>query len=126
MTEDFDPRFDPAFQPGYDPKTAVPVSRAQETRAEDTPAETPIDPNPVDPNPFERILWGVAAVLLVGGIAITIWSNSVSYYTVEAEWTWQQVLQQSSWALSTPMITVGLATGVGLLFRRAAQWKPEE
>lgn len=144
MAEDFDPRFDPAFQPGYDssrdaakrpsarrdpvatredladePGIEVSAAAAPGADADEPRAETP-----VEPNPFERILWIVAAVLLIGGIAVTIWSNSVNYYTVGSEYTWQQVLQQSAWSLSTPMITIGLATGVGLLFRRAAHWRP--
>ena len=141
MAEDFDPRFDPAFQPGYDPSkdTARAARSPQESVALPEPsaaasragAETMVSgPDEeeflVEPNPFERILWIVAAALVIGGIAVTFWSNSVSYYTEGAEYTWQQVLQQSAWSLSTPMITIGLATAVALLFRRAAQWRPGE
>lgn len=146
MAEKFDPRFDPAFQPGYDPsRDAVrrpaagrepivpPAGLADEPGIEGSAAVAPRaddDDEPraaalIEPNPFERILWMVTAGLVLGGIAITFWSNSANYYASGSEWTWQQVLQQSSWALSTPMITIGLATGVGLLFRRAANWRPE-
>lgn len=144
MAEDFDPRFDPAFQPGYDPsrdgaRRAPRSSREPEVaapqaeigsmaEAEGAPAdpESEVEEPSAEPNPFERTLWIVAAALVIGGIAVTIWSNSVDYYASSSAYTWQQVLQQSAWALSTPMITIGFATGVGLLFRRAANWRPEE
>jgi hypothetical protein len=139
VAEKFDPRFDPAFQPGFDPRrdAAPSVPRTEAAKGAEPVAEPPAVTGPatptddaegpaVEPNPFERTLWIVAAALVIGGIAVTFWSNSTNYYASGSEWTWQQVLQQSSWALSTPMITVGLGTGVALLFRRAAQWRPEE
>ena len=142
MAEQFDPRFDPAFQPGYDPKEhARPrrndppstVSDSDSTsshgepdlhRPEVTNQGEPdaVKPDPVEPNPFERALWVVAAVLVVVGAAAAFWANSVNFNSPGSVVEWQQILQNSAWSLSTPMITVGLGTAVGLLFRRALTW----
>lgn len=91
------------------------------------PAHTEPEPgiaDEVEPNPFERTLWVVALVLVVGGVAAALWANSFNYEAAINAWGWQQIIRVSAWALTTPMTTVGLATGVGLLFRRAITWKP--
>ena len=109
MAEKFDPRFNPAFQPGFEPsKDATPPRLRAERPAGSEPVAEPSAPTQAEPenpsedvegpaverNPFERTLWIVAAVLVIGGIAITFWSNSTNYYTSGSEFTWQQVLQQ--------------------------------
>jgi hypothetical protein len=150
----FDPRFDPAFQRGYEPPArdseSPPTRIAAEgfdgaessgsaepdvhpggaepgqTQGEEPDAEpVPLESGPIEPNPFERILGVVAAVLVIAGVALTFWANSTSYNGPGDVWGWQQIVQASVWALSSPMITVGLATGVALVFRRAITWKSD-
>ena len=142
MAEHFDPRFDPAFQAGYDPKDDIPAGRKRSPSAANefdgiaSPGQidrdgidaagrsepTGVQLEPAEANPFEPMLWIVAAVLVVVGAAATFWANSVAFSRPGSMLEWQQILQSSAWALSTPMITVGLGTGVGLLFRRALAW----
>jgi hypothetical protein len=149
MADDFDPRFDPRFQPGYAPKSSEPSSRSRPSRTPDAivpigdaleaepgiaspesgsaAPESPERDRP-DPNPFERTLLVIGVVLVVGGIAAAFWANSVNvvYGALANPWTWQQLLQSAAWTLSAPMVTAGLAIGVGILFRRAIDWKPPE
>lgn len=148
----FDPRFDPAFQRGYEPPAhdsesprtriaaegfdgAEPSGSGEreqphgaepgQTQGEEPDAEpVPLESGPIEPNPFERTLGVVAAVLVIAGVALTFWANSASYNGPGDTWGWQQIVQASVWALSSPMITVGLATGVALVFRRAITWRP--
>lgn len=117
VAESFDPRFDARFQPGY--------QQEPETRAPESPA--PVGAVP-EPNPFERTLWVIAAVLIIGGVAAAFWANGLNYSqsAIDGGWTWPRIIQNSGWALSGPMVTIGLATGVGLLFRRAITWSPPE
>jgi hypothetical protein len=151
----FDPRFDPAFQRGYDPDEDGPESagapagapgRASgsdgaavngETREPHRPEESapPVvgataaeqgQAQPVQPNPFERTLAVIGAALVIVGIGAVLWANNANYNGPGETWGWHQALQSLAWALSSPMITVGLATGVGLVFRRAIAWEPRE
>lgn len=148
MTDKFDPRFDPRFQPGYAPGPNAPkpdevprpdrAGRHQKTVAptaaevvDDTAAlEAELDEPVVapEPNPLERILLVIGAVLVAGGVAVAFWANSLNFqYTSFGNGlSWQQLLQSAAWSLSAPMVTVGLAIGVGVLFRRAFSWKPPE
>lgn len=147
----FDPRFDPAFQRGYDPDEHGSESGGASVGANGAggaatvsgePREQPLphesvppvadaaaaeqgQRQPVQSNPFERTLGVIAAALVIAGIGGTFWANNTSYNGPGDTWDWQQLLQSLVWALSSPMITVGLATGVGLLFRRAIAWRPE-
>ncbi len=133
VAERFDPRFDPRYQPGFTPRpdatgpdATVPDATANDTTVPDTTVPAGVESVEVvlELNPFERTLWMVAVVLVIGGIAAALWANSFNYTHAGNEWGWQEMLRSSAWALTTPMITVGLATGVGLLFRRAITWKP--
>ncbi|HMM82418.1 MAG TPA: hypothetical protein PJ998_04505 [Terrimesophilobacter sp.] len=147
MAENFDPRFDARFQPGFEqkaethaPRPPAPVAGARDRAAHDEAAHGTMAPEDLapeeaepaevgpDPNPFERTLWVFAAVLIVGGVAVAFWANGLNYSqsAIDGGWTWPRILQSSGWALSGPMVTVGLATGVGLLFRRAMSWSPPE
>src|SRR5690606_25965244 len=126
MTDEFDPRFDPRFQPGFRPESGpvqrkpapepVPLSRAEsaDSAAVDSPAgddgfaannEEESGPVP-EPNPFERTLWIVAALFVIGGVAAAYWANSLNYFGPNDVWNWKQIIQSSGWALSSPMITV--------------------
>lgn len=150
----FDPRFDPAFQRGYEPsrhgfESGAPRTGAKnadppepigsgEPRERPRPAESepPVvdaaaaagqpGAGPVQPNPFERTLGVIAAGLVIVGVGAIFWANNSNYNGPGETWGWHQALQSLVWALSSPMITVGLATGVGLLFRRAITWRPRE
>lgn len=139
----FDPRFDPAFQPGFDPSkhAARPVPRWEEQTIPQAAAESfaPEQADPANPpddsedqavesNPFERILVVVGAVLVVGGVAMAFWANGVNYShsAIGSPWTWQDLLQTTAWTLAAPTVTIGLAIGVGLLFRRAITWNREK
>lgn len=149
MAEQFDPRYDPAFQPGFEASRHGSESRRRPVELPETsgdagssgstslreaaglaPAEPPVADEPQDlpqlpePHPFERTLWAVAAGLVVVGVVVAFWANSDE--GTGAVWGWPQVLRSSAWVLVTPMVTVGLAVGVGLLFRRAITWKSEE
>jgi hypothetical protein len=156
MADKFDPRFDPRFQPGYAPRSDEPPSEGRVRRRpgaaapivdsadadagqmvaspgpdvpESHPSEAdPLEPEPPEPNPFERTLLVLGAALIVGGIAAAFWANNVNvvYGALAHPLSWQQLLQSAAWSLSAPMVTAGLATGVGILFRRAIAWKPPE
>jgi hypothetical protein len=81
---------------------------------------------PVQPNPFERTLGVIAAALVILGVGAVLWANNANYNGPGETWGWHQALQSLAWVLSSPMITIGLATGVGLVFRRAIAWGPRE
>lgn len=121
----------PVSAPSRNGEAVTDSERAKTERAETGPAETgPAETergiaDEVEPNPFERTLWVVALVLVVGGVAAALWANSFNYESAINAWGWQQIIRVTAWSLTTPMITVGLATGVGLLFRRAITWKPD-
>lgn len=149
----FDPRFDPRFQPGYTPgpneakpdaaappgsvrhhreaEAATPDEVLGDASAVEAEPEQPVSPpesDPPEPNPLERTLLVIGAVLVLGGIAIAFWANSLNYQYIPSGngLSWQQLLQSAAWALTAPMVTVGLAIGVGVMFRRAIAWKPPE
>ncbi|HEU4848811.1 MAG TPA: hypothetical protein VFS93_00180 [Terrimesophilobacter sp.] len=150
----FDPRFQPGYVPGPGrPKSdAVPLARRAPhpgeaeasafegvrddvlaLEAEPDPPVTPSETNasesdPPEPNPLERTLLVIGAVLVGGGVAVAYWANGLNYQypSFGTGLSWQQLLQAAAWALSAPMVTAGLAIGVGILFRRAITWKPPE
>ena len=147
MVETFDPRFEARYQPGFQETTgdvnadvsmsegatsttsisSPPASAQSAFGSEDTEAEQNVELGP-EPNPFERTLLIVGAGLILGGIAAAWWANSINFArsAIGSPWTWQELLQTAGWNLSAPMVTVGLAIGVGILFRRAITWKPPE
>jgi hypothetical protein len=86
----------------------------------------PTEPNPAQPNPFERTLGVIGAALVILGVGAVLWANNANYNGPGETWGWHQALQSLAWVLSSPMITIGLATGVGLVFRRAIAWGPRE
>ena len=155
MTGEFDPRFDPRFQPGYedepgereftpppsDPEyTVAPTPEPSVIAGAVASGEVPGDGDDAqgqlpmvelldeerEPNPFERTLWVVAAVFVLGGASAAFWANSQNFYGLGTDWLWPQMFQSSAWALSGPMVTVGFAIGVALIFRRAISWKSWE
>ena len=150
----FDPRLQPGYVPGPDQPKSDPAPLARraphsgeaeastlegvrdDVLALEAEPDSPVPPSesnasesdlPV-PNPLERMLLVVGAVLVVGGIAAAFWANSLNYQYASFGngLSWQQLLQAAAWALSAPMVTAGLAVGVGILFRRAIAWKPPE
>lgn len=146
----FDPRFDPRYQPGYtgaaedaavsapvtptagSPETA-PKSHAVESSLEDgDSSESEVESDEAaalpDPNSFEKTLAATGLILVVGGVAVSMWANSFNYSRSPfgGPLTLLELLQTSGWTLSAPMVTTGLAILVGLIFRRALTWKPGE
>lgn len=111
-----------------EPDSPAPDSPEPDQPEPDLPEPDLAGPNLAGPNPFERTLLVIGAALVVGGIAVAFWANSVNvvYGALANPWTWQQLLQSAAWTLSAPMVTAGLAIGVGILFRRAIDWKPPE
>lgn len=146
----FDPRFDPRYQPGYagaadDAAVSVPVTRtarapetapksyAVESSREDgdsSESEVESDEAAASPNhnPFEKTLAVVGFILVVGGVAVSMWANSFNYSRSPGggPLTLPELFQTSGWTLSAPMVTTGLAILVGLIFRRAVTWRPGE
>ncbi len=150
----FDPRFQPGYEPRADqagqdhpgpdepkPQEAARPDWARHHQEAVAPtvaevadgasafeAESDEPVIPPEPNPFERTLLVIGAALVVSGIAAAFWANSVNYqyYPTSDGMTWQQIVQSAAWSLSAPMVTAGLAIGVGILFRRAITWKPPE
>ena len=74
-------------------------------------------------NPFVVALWILAPVLLIGGFALIVQSSSTNGYSYSGgEVPLAMVLQQLAWALAPVMLSIGLATIVGLLFWHAFAW----
>jgi|GEM_PF-4962496 len=118
-------------RPREQPRPAASVPPAVEEAAAEPSRPEPSQPEPARPNhalsnSFERTLGVVAAALVIAGVSATLWANNSNYNGPGQTWGWHQALQSVAWALSSPMITVGLATGVGLVFRRAIVWEPRE
>ncbi|MBX3091675.1 MAG: hypothetical protein KF801_04115 [Cryobacterium sp.] len=111
-------------EPETSKKSDIP-DEADESKESDEPGE-PDSGSPDEHDPFERTLWVVAIALVVGGVVAAYWANGINYAqsAIGTPWTWQSIVQSSGWALSSPMITIGLALAVGLLFRRAMTWRP--
>jgi len=112
------------FAPAVEEAAAEP-SQPEPSQPEPAQPE-PAQPNHALSNSFERTLGVVAAALVIAGVSAALWANNSNYNGPGQTWGWHQALQSVVWALSSPMITVGLATGVGLVFRRAIVWEPRE
>lgn len=72
----------------------------------------------------DRVLIILTAVLLGGAFAIC-WMTSTppQSFTVDGKTTpWPLVIAQTSSSIAGSLALVGLASGVGLLFLRAARW----
>ena len=72
----------------------------------------------------DRVLISLTAVLLGGAFAIC-WMTSTppQSFTVDGVTTpWPLVIAQTSSSIAGSLALVGLASGVGLLFLRAARW----
>lgn len=108
---------------GEEQRTADPVAEhAELVRAYAVPAPSLLDRLDLSPrrNPLMLALWLVGAGLVVLGIVLYSVSVSLSYTgSTPATDVGSLVISQLGWMLAGPMITIGLATLVGLLFLTA-------
>ncbi|MGO4692416.1 hypothetical protein [Glaciibacter sp. 2TAF33] len=134
----FDPRHDPLFQRGFDP--AVQPRHVENAGA--PPASVPIAATPASNtgspaapdqtvaawprrNPYLRALWVVGVGLILGGLGLA-WqatASSTDYSYSGGEMPLEMLLRQLLWVLIPPMVTVGIATIVALVFWEAAHWR---
>lgn len=100
---------------------SAPVAAAQQPPAEltdewagDRPAR----------NPFIVALWIIGVGLVVSAVWFQWWalSRNNSYSGNTSEMPIEFVLQQLSWSISTPMISSGILTIVGLIAWKAVRW----
>lgn len=124
----FDPRFDPAFQPGFREAETGAVPRpeprggSRNDEATAIPSREFPDPAPLAGNPWVRVLWIVAIVFSLGGIAAMAWSETA-----------QLERESAAAALILPVVVAGvapwfvltgLAAGVGVAILAAVRWRP--
>jgi hypothetical protein len=140
----FDPRFDPAFQRGYSgpaPTAPAPVSRP----ATETPRQQPTKPRVVEPehpvrqtvpvdeleyiddtpvrrtNPF-LIGLGAVALILVGGGLYLISRMRDLFASTENQNDFDFITMQVLVQLAPIIVSLGLATAIGVLFIYAVRW----
>ncbi|WP_426626081.1 hypothetical protein ACPPVW_08635 [Leifsonia sp. McL0607] len=105
------------------PAAVAPVAeRAELVRAYAVPAPSLLDRLELSPrrNPLVLALWLVGGGLVVLGIVLYSVSVSLSYTgSTPSTDVGSLVISQLGWMLAGPMITIGLATLVGLLFLTA-------
>lgn len=130
----FDPRFDPAFQPGYDgPPAATPAAQPAPVAAKPPVAFVGIaapspsedggspEPRPVGINPFVTGLGAAAVVLVAVGFYLVALTGEIYNAGGGAPGLDYASFQMLSFAAPL-VITLGIATAVGILFLFAARW----
>lgn len=152
-TRDFDPRFDPAFQRGYDgggasaPRTVpgqargqaqgqAPIGLPPESANPARPvapdaagADLPAHPEPavsLAGNPWVRVLWVIAPVFVVGGLAGQAWAQSQlmgSYSTTSPDVFAAYIVPAVAQAICPWMVLTGLAALIGVVFLNAVRWR---
>lgn len=139
MADQFDPRFNPAFQRGYDGPSPEPASAdriGRPTRSvEPVPVAMPRQPvaerdsdHSVDDrfiesevhgerrrNPF-LIALGIIAAVLVGGGLLLVSRLRDLFEDTQSSSNFDFVTLQVLTATAPLLITLGLATGIGVLF----------
>lgn len=139
MSDDarFDPRFDPAFQPGYvGPPASTPTAQApaQAAAVPSPPAALPevvnsapqasLDDSVVvnRPNPFIIVLGVVSLLLVGGGFYFTAQLRQI-YYSAQQESSGFDFSTFQVLIYAIPlMISLGIATAIGIMFMLAARW----
>jgi hypothetical protein len=127
-----DTRFDAAFQRGYDSTEGFVSVRApsagtdefaQLTNALGGPGPSGQGAMPRVRNPFVAALWTVAAVLFALGVLALFWSNStfLDIYRSSAGDPGYVFAVLAS-ALAPWLISIGMATAIGVLFLQAYRW----
>ena len=152
MSDDFDPRFNPAFQRGYDGpapepqvsstrvgvpsgRTAEPVPVAMPRREATEIAESFSSPNIADTrfteseveparrtNPFLIALGAIAALLVGGGLFLVSRLRDL-FEDTQSSSNFDFVTLQVLTATAPLLISLGLATGIGVLFVYAVRWQ---
>lgn len=137
----FDPRFDPAFQPGFDgavvaapaarktrdaPPAQVALAQRSEVveRAAAQPADAPEDdaPHRRRPNPFLLALVAISISLIAGGLGAAQSIRSIldtENISLELDYV---SLEMTKFAAPLS-VALGVATGIGVLFIYAIDWK---
>lgn len=130
----FDPRFDPAFQPGYSAPPArapkpertevdSPAKAALERRAEVVVTDEDEEQAPRGrANPFLIALAAVALLLIIGGLGAIQQVRTIfaaQDIAVDLDYVSLNML-----IFGAPLsIALGVATGVGVLFMYAIDWR---
>lgn len=112
----------PSGDPGSPVTADLGAERAELVRAYAVPAPSLLDRLDLSPrrNPLMLALWIVGAGLVVLGIVLYSVSVSISYTgSTPSTDVGSLVISQLGWMLAGPMITIGLATLVALLFLTA-------
>jgi len=134
----FDPRFDPAFQPGYQaPVKAAPAKPAREEspakvalqrrteQAVTTTAPTAESEETHErpkPNPFLLALAAVALLLIVGGVSAVQQVRGI--FAAEDIAVDLDYVSLNMLIFAAPIsIALGIATGIGVLFMYAIDWR---
>jgi hypothetical protein len=144
-----DPRFPAAFQRGYAgggeaapqgfsvireeitppppaPAPAPESAPSVNTLFEATATGDPTDADAHEPraNPFVVLLWVVSLGLTLGGLFVTVWSQSRMYggFTGPSVPT-DFLISQVAYSMASPSIQAGLFGIIGLLFWHAAAWR---
>ncbi len=147
MADDFDPRFNPAFQRGYDgpapelqpgDRTAraaparaadpVPVAMPRQSVpdesfdvVDDRFIESEVE-GPRRANPFLIALGLIAAALVGGGLFLVSRLRDL-FEDTQSSSNFDFVTLQVLTATAPLLITLGLATGIGVLFVYATRWQ---
>lgn len=138
-SDDFDPRFDPAFQPGYvpspdaaparPPRSDPPAQAALDRRTERATAVTVTEesdeqkvPERGRVNPFLLALAAIALLLIVGGVSAIQQVRGIfdaEDISVDLDYVSLNML-----IFAAPLaIALGVATGIGVLFMFAVDWR---
>ena len=149
---DFDPRFDPAFQRGYEgggggaprqqpaptrveaPQESVNPPQAMDVRARpDAPAPVVVaHPEPAETlagNPWIAVLWVIAGVFVLGGLAGQIYAQTIfggGMSTGAGDVFRTYVIPGIIQSVCPWMILTGLAALVGVVFLHAVRWRAAE
>ncbi|MGV8970718.1 MAG: hypothetical protein ACOH10_00225 [Rhodoglobus sp.] len=148
-TRNFDPRFDPAFQRGYvEGTSAAPkqvkrpaaiglppeplAAQAPDTRAAAV-AEPLAHPEPavvsLAGNPWIRVLWIIAPVFIIGGLAGQAWAQSRMFGNFNANGPdvfTTYIVPAVAQSICPWMVLTGLAALVGVVFLHAVRWRAVE
>lgn len=79
-------------------------------------------PPPLTGNPWVRVLWVIAVVFTVGGIAAQVWAQEMYGRNVSVAMD-AIIIPNLLQALGSPMVMIGLATGAGTALLHATRWR---
>ena len=80
-------------------------------------------------NPWVRVLWVLAPLFILGGLAGQAWSQTLfagDIYPGDSRFVTSYVLPTLVGSLSPWMVLVGLAALVGVVFLHAVRWRAPE